>query len=164
MKDDAGSKKLDKVIENGNPQPKYKFVSSAATKCDGSDLKLMPLHFKPAVSSKLPAHVTLKGGGARHRCLSLPRSKTFDDSNVCADGGNSSVSSQLERKSTTNTESDDSSSPQNVSHIECDCSSSPTPTEQPYAENDSSSSHASEDNPNEIEIAFFELVGDEYVC
>ena len=42
----------------------------------------------------------------------------------------------------TNTESDDSSSPQNVSRIECD-SSSPTPTD-----------------PNEI--AFFEFVGDEY--
>ena len=123
----------------------------------------MPLHFKPAVSSKLPAPVTLKGVHvARHCCLSLPQSQSFDYSHLSADGGesnNSSVSSQLESKSTTNAESDDSSSPQNVSRTESD-SSLPTPTDTPYAENDSSTSHDSEDNPNEI--TFFELVGDEY--
>ena len=163
-KNDVGLNEKSKMIENGNPQPKHKLVSCAATKYDGSDLKLMPLHFKPAVSSKLPAPVTLKGVRmARHCCLSLPQSKSFDNSNLSADGGesnNSSVSSQLENKSTTNAESDDSTSPQNVSCIESDCSSLPTPTDQPYAENDSSTSHASEDYPNEI--AFFELVGDEY--
>jgi hypothetical protein len=56
-----------------------------------------------------------------------------------------------------NAESDCSSLPRNASHTESDCSL-PTPTDQPYAENDSKTSH--KENPDEI--AFFQLVGDEY--
>jgi hypothetical protein len=136
-KDDTGSHENSKVIENGNPRPKYKVVSCA--KHDGSDLKLIPLHFKPAVSSKLPAPVTLKGAAMDR--LSFPQSDGSNNPSVFpANESNTS-------KPMHNAESDCSSSPRNASRTESD-SSLPTPTDEPYAENDSKPSH--EENPDEL--------------
>ena len=169
--DDAGShdekSKTEKVTvtKNGNSQLLYKLVSCA--KHDGSDHKLMPLHFEPAVTSKLPEPVTLTG--TTKGPPPPPQSRIVCDSSLPIDGDetiNSSLpslnESQLENNSsipTDDAESDSSSSPPNVSRIESD-SSLPSLIDQSYAESDSST--ALEENPNEINNAFFELVGDEY--
>ena len=134
---------------------------------DSSDhiVKVMPVHFEPAVTSKLPAPVTLTGMAKGPP----PPLHSRIDSDSDGDKTNYSISSSFNEsplESNTsmpneNTESDNSLSPSkfNVSRTESD-SSLPSPIDQPSAENDSNT--AQEENPNEINNAFLELVGDEY--